>query len=134
MADARIGHLATADDAGAPHVIPVCFVLEGDVIYSVLDQKPKRTSLNRLRRVRNILANPQVALVVDHYEEAWDRLWYILVRGRAELLVEGGEHVKAIGLLRQKYHQYQDMDIEANPLIKIVTTGTVAWGLDSGGD
>ncbi len=92
LAAARIGHLATADEAGAPHVIPVCFALGadliyGDVIYSVLDQKPKRTSLNRLRRVRNILANPQVSLVVDHYEEAWDRLWYILVRGRAELLV-----------------------------------------------
>ena len=136
MAAARIGHLATADGAGAPHVIPVCFALGGDsiygdVIYSVLDQKPKRTSLNRLRRVRNILANPQVALVVDHYEEAWDRLWYILIRGRAELLVEGEERVKAVGLLRQKYDQYQDMDIEANPVIKIVTIGTVAWGLDS---
>ena len=131
---ARIGHLATADEAGAPHVIPVCFVLEGDVIYSVLDQKPKRTALNRLRRVRNILANPQVALVVDHYEEAWDRLWYILVRGRAELLLEGGERVRAIGLLRQKYDQYQDMDIQANPVIKIVASGTVAWGLDPGGD
>ena len=134
LAAARIGHLATADGDGAPHVIPVCFVLEGDVIYSVLDQKPKRTALNRLRRVRNILANPQVALVVDHYEEAWDRLWYILVRGRAELLLEGGERVKAIGLLRQKYGQYQEMDIDDNPVIKIVTTGTVAWGLDDPAD
>ncbi len=134
MAAARIGHLATADEAGAPHVIPVCFVLDDDVIYSVLDQKPKRTSLNRLRRVRNILANPQVSLVVDHYEETWDRLWYILVLGRAELLVEGEERVRAIGLLRQKYDQYQTMDIAANPVIKIVTHGTVAWGLDSGGD
>ena len=135
LASARIGRLATADGAGNPHVIPVCFALGGDdiageIIYSVLDQKPKRTSLSRLRRVRNILANPQVALVVDHYEEAWDRLWYILVRGRAELLVDGEERVRAIGLLRQKYHQYQDMDIEASPVIKIVTTGTVAWGLD----
>ncbi|MCH8962088.1 MAG: NTP transferase domain-containing protein [Bacteroidetes bacterium] len=70
LASARTGHLATADQAGVPHVIPVCFAVEGDVIYSVLDQKPKRTSLTRLRRVRNILANPQVALVVDHYEDA----------------------------------------------------------------
>lgn len=137
MAEAKIGHLATADGAGAPHVIPVCFALgedsiDSDVIYSVLDQKPKRTSLNRLRRVRNILANPQVALVVDHYEDAWDRLWYILVMGRAELLVEGEERVRAIALLRQKYHQYQDMDIEDNPVIKIVTIGTVAWGPESG--
>ena len=134
MAAARIGHLATADESGAPHVIPVCFVLDGDAIYSVLDQKPKRTSLNRLRRVRNIVANSQIALVVDHYEEAWDRLWYILIRGRAELLVDGEERVRAIGLLRQKYDQYQDMDIDANPVIKIVTAGTVAWGLDSGGN
>ncbi len=136
MASSRIGHLATADESGAPHVIPVCFALasdsmHGEIIYSVLDQKPKRTSLNRLRRVRNIVANPQVALVVDHYEEAWDRLWYILIRGRAELLVDGEERVTAIGLLRQKYDQYQAMDIDDNPVIKIVATGTVAWGLDS---
>ena len=132
MATARIGHLATADETGTPHVIPVCFALEGEVIYSVLDQKPKRISLTRLRRVRNILANPQVALVVDHYEEAWDRLWYILIRGRAELLLEGEELVEAIALLRQKYGQYQAMDIEDNPVIKIVIEGTVAWGLDDG--
>jgi PPOX class probable F420-dependent enzyme len=132
LATARIGHLATADETGAPHVIPVCFALEGEVIYSVLDQKPKRISLTRLRRVRNILANPQVALVVDHYEEAWDRLWYILIRGRAELLLEGEELVEAIALLRQKYGQYQAMDIEDNPVIKIVIEGTVAWGLDDG--
>ncbi len=113
-------------------MIPVCFALEGEVIYSVLDQKPKRISLTRLRRVRNILANPQVALVVDHYEEAWDRLWYILIRGRAELLLEGEELVEAIALLRQKYGQYQAMDIEDNPVIKIVIEGTVAWGLDDG--
>ena len=139
MATARTGHLATADEAGAPHVIPVCFALgpdsiHGEIIYSVLDQKPKRTSLNRLRRVRNILANPQVALVVDHYEEAWDRLWYILIRGRAELLMDGEERVTAIGQLRRKYDQYQSMDIDDNPVITITTTGTVAWGLDSEGD
>ncbi|PKB82770.1 MAG: PPOX class F420-dependent oxidoreductase [SAR202 cluster bacterium Io17-Chloro-G9] len=136
LASARIGHLATADETGAPHVIPVCFALggdlvSGDTIYSVLDQKPKRTALTRLRRVRNILANPQVALVVDHYEESWDRLWYILVRGRAELLEDGDERVTAIGLLRQKYDQYRTMDIGDNPVIKIAISQTVAWGLDS---
>ena len=92
LAGARTGHLATADENGVPHVIPVCFVLGEDVasrhviIYSVLDQKPKRTSLQRLRRVRNILSNPQVALVVDHYEEDWNHLWYILVKGRAKVV------------------------------------------------
>ena len=136
LAAARTGHLATADENGVPHVIPVCFALGEDtscqhVIYSVLDQKPKRTSLNRLRRVRNILSNPQVALVVDHYEEAWDHLWYILARGRAKLLEDGQERVKAIVLLKRKYDQYQAMDIDTNPVIKITTHATAAWGLDS---
>ena len=132
MAQARVGHLATADAQGAPHIIPVCFVLERKKLYSVLDQKPKRAAFTGLRRVRNILANPQAALMADHYEEDWDRLWYILVRGRAELLVEGQERAKAINVLRQKYHQYQDMDIEANPVIKLTPESIVAWGLDSG--
>ena len=136
LAAARTGHLATADENGVPYVIPVCFALGEDtssqhVIYSVLDQKPKRTSLNRLRRVRNILSNPQVALVVDHYEEAWDHLWYILARGRAKLLEDGEERVKAIGLLKGKYDQYQAMDIDTNPVIKITIHATAAWGLDS---
>ena len=105
LAEARVGHLATADAAGVPHVVPVCYALVEQVIYSVLDQKPKRVSVARLRRVRNIQANPHIALVVDHYEEDWLSLWYILVLGRAELLWEGEERVTAIRHLRQKYPQ-----------------------------
>ena len=58
----------------------------GDAIYIVLDRKPKTTELTRLRRVRNILANPQASLVVDHYDEDWQTLRYILVSCRAGLL------------------------------------------------
>jgi len=130
LREARIGHLATADGQGAPHIIPVCFVLDGQNLYSVLDQKPKRASLTRLRRVRNILANPQAALMVDHYEEAWDRLWYILVICRAELLQDGEDRAGAINLLRQKYDQYREMEIETNPVIKLTPHSVVTWGLD----
>ena len=129
LAGARIGHLSTADTTGAAHVIPVCYAFDGLTLYSVLDQKPKRTSLTRLRRVKNILDNPQVALVVDHYEEDWTRLWYILVTGRAELLLEGDEREDAIGKLREKYHQYRDMDIDLNPVIKITPVKVVSWGI-----
>ena len=129
LAGARIGHLSTADTAGAAHVIPVCYAFDGHSIYSVLDQKPKRTSLTRLRRVKNILANPQVALVVDHYEEEWSLLWYILVTGKAELLLEGDERAEAIGKLREKYQQYRDMAIDLNPVIKITPGKVVSWGL-----
>ena len=85
LRSARVGHLATASPEGHPHVIPVCFAFDGESVFSVLDRKPKSTAVTRLRRVRNILANPQVSLVVDHYEEDWQRLWYVLVLGRAGL-------------------------------------------------
>ena len=116
LAHAPVGRLATADAKGVPHVIPVCYALMDGMIYSVLDQKPKRASLTRLRRVRNILANPQVSLVVDHYEESWKRLWYILISGPAELLEEGAERPAAIQVLRQKYAQYRLMNIDPNPV------------------
>ena len=125
---AHIGHLATSNETGVPHVIPVCYAFNGAILYSVLDQKPKRAPLTHLRRVKNILANPQVALVVDHYEEDWQRLGYILVTGRAELLLPGDEHGAALQLLREKYHQYQDMDLEASPMIKITPQRVVTWG------
>lgn len=128
LAVAPSGHLATADASGAPHVIPVCYAFDGRNLFSVLDQKPKSAELIRLRRVRNIQANPQVSLVVDHYEEDWSRLGYILVLGKAELLLEGEEHDGAVRMLREKYSQYRAMDLEANPVIKIVPHRVVCWG------
>ena len=128
---ASVGRLATAGVNGAPHVIPVCYALMDGTIYSVLDQKPKRAPLTRLRRVRNILANPQVSLVVDHYEENWERLWYILITGHAELLEEGAERPAAIQVLREKYLQYRGMNIDANPVIKITPSHIVSWGFQA---
>lgn len=128
FAGAPIGHLATAYPSGAPHVIPVCYAFDGRAIFSVLDQKPKNARLTRLRRVKNIQANPQVSLVVDHYEEDWSRLGYILVFGNAELLLGGEEYDGAVRLLRQKYPQYRSMDLEPNPVIKITPQRIVCWG------
>jgi PPOX class probable F420-dependent enzyme len=106
----------------------VCHACDGRLIYSALDQKPKRTAATRLRRVRNILANPQVALVVDHYAEDWSRLWYLLIAGSAEVLDPGEEQARAVDLLGRKYPQYRQMDLQASPVIKITPTGVVAWG------
>ena len=122
-----IGHLATADVNGRPHVIPVCFACDGQRIYSVLDAKPKSGSLRNLRRVRNILANPQVSLVIDHYEADWSKLWYLLVHGRAELLEPCDEQAAAIALLRAKYPQYRGMDLDTNPVIKITPERATGW-------
>ena len=94
LSETPVGHLATADANGRPHVIPVCFAYDGQHIYSVLDAKPKRGSLTGLRRVRNILANPQVSLVIDHYDEDWTRLWYLLGAGPGRA---GGRRTRATG-------------------------------------
>lgn len=118
-------------------MIPVCYACDGQFIYSALDQKPKRIPVARLRRVRNIQANPQVSLVVDRYDSDWRHLWYLLITGTAELLDAGDEpakteQAKAIALLRAKYPQYRDMppaiSIETSPVIKITPRRVVAWG------
>ena len=127
LRSARTGHLATADAKGRPQVVPVCFVFDGQAIYSVLDAKPKATPLRQLRRVKNILANPQVSLVVDHYEENWDKLQYILVSGDAELLESDEKWVVAIAMLREKYPQYQAMDLDQSPVIKITPVRYSPW-------
>ena len=127
LRSARTGHLATADAKGRPQVVPVCFVFDGQAIYSVLDAKPKTTPLRQLRRVKNILVNPQVSLVVDHYEEDWDKLQYILVSGDAELLESGEKWALAIAMLREKYPQYQAMDLDQSPVIKIIPVRYSPW-------
>ena len=127
LRSARTGHLATADATGQPHVIPVCYVFDGESVYSVLDAKPKTTPLSQLRRVRNILANPRVSLVVDHYEEDWTSLQYVMVTGDAGLLESGEEWGRAIVMLREKYPQYQQMDLAQSPVIKIVPARFVPW-------
>ncbi len=133
LADSRVARLATADANGRPHAIPVCFAYvsdgnRGQAIYIVLDQKPKAVELTRLRRVRNILENPQAALVVDHYDEDWQALRYVLVSCRAELLSgEEDEAAKALALLREKYQQYREMELEGNPVIKLTPQRFTAW-------
>lgn len=122
-----VGRLATADAAGRPHVIPVCFACDGRRIYSALDAKPKRGRLADLRRVRNIRANPQASLVIDHYEADWSRLWYLLVSGTAELIDAGDEHAAALALLRAKYPQYRAMALDDNPIIRITPQRAVGW-------
>ena len=102
---ARIAHLATADANGKPHVVPITFAIENDTVFFAVDAKPKRTT--NLKRLRNITANPSVAVLVDHYEEDWGRLWWVRVDGRARVLGEGAEPERAIGLLVSKYAQYR---------------------------
>ena len=103
---ARVGHFATTDGR-EPALVPVCFVLLGDTVYHAIDAKPKSAAPGRLRRVRNVRANPSAALLVDHYEEDWTRLWYALLRGQVSVLDHGPEQQRAIAALKRKYSQYR---------------------------
>jgi PPOX class probable F420-dependent enzyme len=126
--DARVAHLATADRFGQPHVIPICFVFDGKYFFSPIDEKPKRTALSKLKRLKNIRENPNVALVIDHYEEDWRKLAYVLIFGKARIFASGEKHRSAVQLLRKKYPRYRAMAIHERPMIVIELQRIVSWG------
>ncbi|MHB8512839.1 MAG: TIGR03668 family PPOX class F420-dependent oxidoreductase [Actinomycetota bacterium] len=106
VAEARVARLATIDPSGTPNLVPFCFVLDGETMYFEVDRKPKtKTSL---RRVENILERPDVTVLVDHYEEAWEKVWWVRLRGRGRVLSDGDEFNRAAALLREKYQQMRD--------------------------
>jgi PPOX class probable F420-dependent enzyme len=126
--EARVARLATLDDQHSPHLVPICFALSANVFYSAIDRKPKRVASNRLARLRNIKKTPQVALLVDHYEEDWTLLWYVLVRGEAELVSYPAERKRALQSLRAKYPLYREKMIPENaPLLRITPVRITAW-------
>jgi PPOX class probable F420-dependent enzyme len=102
---ARVGRLATLGSGRRPHLVPICFALDGDALYSAVDEKPKRSK--RLKRLDNIRMHPEVTVLVDHYEDDWSGLWWVRLDGRAEVLKEGPERAHALELLRAKYEQYR---------------------------
>jgi len=126
---ARVARLATVDFDGAPHIVPICFVFDGSVFYSGIDRKPKRVSPDRLARVRHTSKRPQVALLIDEYDDDWTRLWYVLVRGNGELVADPSERRRAVMELRAKYPQYATgmLDDEA-AILRITPQQITSWG------
>ena len=123
----RVGHLATADRGGAPHVIPVCYAVAENTLYITIDEKPKRLDVVP-KRVRNIIEHPQAAFVVDHYDEDWRRLGWVMLRGAAEILEAGPEHNHAQDLLRARYPQYRAMNLAELPVIALRIARATDWG------
>jgi PPOX class probable F420-dependent enzyme len=127
----RLAHLATVDANGAPHVVPVCFALVGETVYVSIDEKPKKSNdPRRLQRLRNIAANPRVAIVADVYDDAdWSRLGFVLLRGVARMVEPtAAEHAEALRQLRAKYPQYRAMALDDRPLIAAEITSVTTWG------
>jgi PPOX class probable F420-dependent enzyme len=122
--ESRTAHLGTVGPDGAPHVVPICFALDGDTIYFAVDSKPKRT--RDLKRLRNIGANPLVTVLVDHYEEDWRRLWWVRVDGLARIVERGAEFDAALALLQGRYPQYAEAR-PGGPVVAISIERLSGW-------
>ena len=118
--EAPVARLATVDPQGRPHVVPICFVIEGETLYTAVDQKPKRT--RRLRRLRNVEANPRVEVLIDHYEDDWSKLWWVRLRGTARIV----DDRRALELLAAKYPQYA-ADPPVGPVLVVAIEERIEW-------
>jgi PPOX class probable F420-dependent enzyme len=127
LREARVGRLATAG-GGGPHLVPVCFALEGEGIFWAVDHKPKAGP--DLKRLRNLAANPRAALLVDHYSEGWDSLWWVRVDCTGAALPPGAEAERGLDLLAAKYKQYRERRPEG-PVVRMEINRWACW---SGGE
>ena len=124
----KVGRLGTADASGKPHVVPICYAATESRVYSVIDEKPKSVAQDKLKRIRNIRANPQVCLTVDEYSDDWSQLGFVMVHGVASIIYSGSEHESAAELLRNRYRQYVGMDMTNRPILTITPERIVTWG------
>ncbi len=124
FADAAVARLATVTEAGRPHLVPVTFAVDGDRIYVAVDAKPKST--RNLRRLRNIRANPQVAVLADRYDDDWAALWWVRADGRAVILDDPRQMAGPVALLAGRYPQYRELP-PAGPVIGITVERWTGW-------
>jgi PPOX class probable F420-dependent enzyme len=118
----RVARLATVGADGRPHLVPVCFAVDGETIYSAVDDvKPKATM--RLRRLANVAENPSVSLLVDHYDDDWSALWWVRADGRARVLEAAPD---AVALLVARYSQYRDSP-PSGPVLAVDVERWAGW-------
>jgi len=124
-----VGHLATADRTGTPHVVPLCYARLGDLLYFVADDKPKRRGPRALKRLSNLADNPRAALVVDDYDADWTRLAYLLVHLDAAPVDDPTEYAAALDALRRRYPPYRSMPLEldTHPMIRLTPRRWHLW-------
>jgi PPOX class probable F420-dependent enzyme len=121
---ARVGHLGTVSADGRPHVVPICFALVGQVVYSAVDHKPKRST--HLRRIDNLTATGHAGLLVDHYSEDWAALWWVRLDGRGRVVGDPDEQAQALASLQGKYHQYAERP-PTGPVLAVDVTRWSGW-------
>jgi PPOX class probable F420-dependent enzyme len=125
FAAARHALLATADERGAPHIVPIVFALREATIYNAVDRKPKRTT--SLRRLANTRANPQAAVLAEHFSEDWDELWWVRAEGTARVITAASdEGAAALALLAARYERYR-REPPPGPLLAIEVARWSGW-------
>ena len=124
LGTARVAVLATVSASGRPHVVPVTFAVDGDVIYTAVDAKPKST--RDLLRLSNIRGDPRVSVLVEHYEDDWEALWWVRADGEAALIGDQAAMAEPIRLLADRYPQYR-RDPPAGPVIAVRVTRWTGW-------
>lgn len=124
LGEERVAHLATTGADGKPHIVPICFVLVAGEIFFAVDHKPKSTT--DLQRLRNIAINPDVAVLADHYEEDWGRIWWARIDGRARVLDAGDAAERAIDALSARYPQYR-RERPTGPVVSIHIDRLSGW-------
>lgn len=123
IAAARHGVLATNGETH-PHQVPIVYAIEGDTLVTAVDHKPKSTT--GLARVANLTRNPRCSVLVEHYDDDWDRLWWVRIDGNGA--VDGSPTaVAAAGrLLARRYSQYQRQPPQG-PVITVSIERLVGW-------
>jgi PPOX class probable F420-dependent enzyme len=124
FAGAPVARLATVTPDGRPHVVPIVFALDGAVVYTAVDGKPKSSA--RLQRLANIEANPRVSILVDHYADDWAQLWWVRADGTAAVWSDGPDCERGMELLRAKYPQYESVSLDG-PVITVTVDAWSSW-------
>ena len=121
---ARVARLATVTPDGEPHVVPIVFAIEGGDLVTAVDHKPKRS--RDLRRLENLRANPRASVLVDHYSDDWETLWWVRIDGPARIVESGEQFDSAVDALVARYDQYSDRRPEG-PIIRVAMERVVGW-------
>lgn len=124
FAAAPVARMATVRPDGRPHVVPIVFAVDGEVIYTAVDGKPKSTP--RLQRLANIAADPRVSIVADHYDDDWSQLWWVRADGVARVVSDGPECLRGVAQLRAKYPQYAQVSVDG-PVIAVAVEKWSSW-------
>jgi len=122
--NSRVAHLATVDEEGRPHIVPIVFAIQKDTLYFAVDEKPKKT--RNLQRLKNIAANPAVSVLADYYEDDWSKLWWVRADGTARVITDKEEAERATELLAGKYEQHRRAK-PAGPVVAIHLDRVTGW-------